>query len=383
MDGGVTIGGSMPSHDVPGLRAYRPRSAEEIRFVRGSGGVRIAYAMHGSGPPLIVVSCWLSHLQHDWESPVWRHFLEGLGSFSRLIRFDERGFGMSERNVSDFSLDARLGDLEALVEELGLVRFALLGMSHGSGVGMAYAARHPDRVTRLLLYGTVCGEAVNFSGEAALEEETNRGMIRIGWAREDPRFRRFFTQAYIPDATEEQMRWFDELQRVSTSGDNYLAAREARLREDITDELHRITAPTLIMHAVGDRQMSFENATMVAALVPDARVIPLESQNHILLGDEPAWGQFVAEARAFLEPDRVAMAVTGHDPDLVGSLSARELEVLRLAAGGQPNAEIAATLGLSIRTVERHLSNAYGKLGMTGAAARTAAVAQLLRAGLA
>jgi pimeloyl-ACP methyl ester carboxylesterase/DNA-binding CsgD family transcriptional regulator len=383
LDGGRTIGGTMASDSVPRVRPPSHGPAEEIRFVRGSGGVRIAYAMHGSGPPLIVVSCWLSHLQHDWQSPVWRHFLEGLGSFSRLIRFDERGFGMSERNVGDFSLDARLGDLEALVAELGFTRFALLGMSHGSGVAMAYAARHPDRVTRLILYGTVCGEAPDLSGEAGIEEETNRGMVRIGWAREEPRFRRFFTQAYIPDATEEQMRWFDELQRVSTSADNYLAARAARLRDDISDELAGITAPTLIMHAVGDRQMSFQNASTVAALVPDARVVPLASQNHILLGDEPAWSQFVAEARAFLEPDRLASTAAGHDPDRVASLSERELEVLRLAAGGQPNADIAATLGLSIRTVERHLSNAYGKLGVSGPAARTAAVAELLRTRLA
>jgi pimeloyl-ACP methyl ester carboxylesterase len=368
---------------VPRVRPASQGSNEQIRFVRGAGGTRIAYAMHGSGPPLIVVSCWLSHLQHDWESPVWRHFLEGLGSFSTLIRYDERGFGMSDWNVSDFSLDARFGDLEALVDALGFARFALLGMSHGSSVAMAYAARHPDRVTRLVLYGTVCGEPVHFSGEAQVEEETYRGLIRIGWAREEPRFRRFFTQAYIPGASEEQMRWFDELQRVSTSTDNYLAAREARFRDDITDELGRITAPTLIMHAVGDQQTTFENASKVAAVVPDARVVPLDSRNHILLGDEPAWAQFVAEVRAFLEPDRLAIGAAGHDPRLLDSLSTRELEVLRLAADGRPNADIAATLGLSIRTVERHLSNAYGKLGVTGTAARTAAVAELLRARLA
>jgi pimeloyl-ACP methyl ester carboxylesterase/DNA-binding CsgD family transcriptional regulator len=364
-------------------RQVRPAPDQEIRFVRGANGVRIAYATHGSGPPLIVASCWLSHLQHDWESPVWRHFLEGLGSFSRLIRYDERGFGMSDWNVTDFSVDARCGDLEALVDALGFERFALLGMSHGSGVALAYAARHPERVTRLILYGTVCGEPVTFSGEAKVEEETYRGLIRIGWAREESRFRRVFTQAYIPGATEEQMRWFDELQRTSTSPENYLAARDARLRDDITDELANIIAPTLIMHAVGDHAMTFENATMVAAVVPDARVVPLDSQNHILLAGEPAWAQFIDEVRAFLEPDRRAMSASERDRRPIESLSARELEVLRTAADGQANADIAATLGLSIRTVERHLSNAYGKLGLTGTAARGAAVAELLRAGLA
>jgi pimeloyl-ACP methyl ester carboxylesterase/DNA-binding CsgD family transcriptional regulator len=356
---------------------------QELRFVRGFGGARIAYASHGSGPPLIVVSCWLSHLQHDWQSPVWRHFLEGLGAFSTLVRYDERGFGMSDWNVSDFSIDARLGDLEAIVSALGYDRFALLGMSHGSSVAMAYAGRHPERVTRLVLYGTVCGERVEMVGERGEYEETLRGMIKVGWAREEPHFRRFFTQHFIPDATEEQMRWFDELQRMSTSTENYLAARKAKLNDDITADLPRITAPTLIMHAVGDQQVTFENAGKVAALVPDARVVPLDSRNHILLGGEPAWARFVDEVREFLEPDRRALASAGRDPLPLGELSARELAVLRLAAEGRPNAEIAAELGLSPRTVERHLSNAYGKLGVTGAAARTAAVAELLRAGLA
>ena len=127
---------------------------QQIRFTRGRDGVRLAYAVHGSGPPLIVVSCWLSHLQHDWRSPVWRHFLEDLGAIATLVRYDERGFGMSDWNVGDFSLEARFGDLEALVAALGFNRFALLGVSGGSTVAMAYAARHPERVTRLILYGT-------------------------------------------------------------------------------------------------------------------------------------------------------------------------------------------------------------------------------------
>ena len=378
-----TITVTMATHGVPPDRQVRTSPAQEIRFVRGSGGVRIAYATHGTGPPLIVVSCWLSHLQHDWQSPVWRHFLEELGGFTTLIRYDERGFGMSDRNVADFRLGARLGDLEAIVETLGFERFALLGMSHGSGVAMAYAARHPERVTRLVLYGTVCGERVDLGGDRAAEEETLQGMIRIGWAKEEPRFRRFFTQGYIPDATEEQMRWFDELQRMSTSTENYLAARQARYQEDITEEIARVTAPTLIMHAVDDRQMTFENATMVASLIPDARVVPLDSRNHILLAGEPAWTRFIEEVRAFMEPDRRAVVAAGRHPLPLEGLSRRELEILRLAADGRPNADIAATLGLSTRTVERHLSNAYAKLGVTGATARAAAVAELLRAGLA
>lgn len=203
------MAGSVPS--PAHTSAAPPR--QEIHFTRGRDGVRLAYAVHGAGPPLIVVSCWLSHLRHDWESPVRRHFLVDLGAFATLVRYDERGFGMSDWNVTDFSLAARLADLEAIVEALGYERVSLLGMSDGSPIALLYAARHPERVSRLVLYGTVCGERVVFEGDALLEEQTYQGLVGIGWAGADPRFRRVFTQGFIPDATEEQMRWFDELQR--------------------------------------------------------------------------------------------------------------------------------------------------------------------------
>ncbi len=358
---------------------------QKIQFTRGRDGTRLAYAVHGAGPPMIVVSCWLSHLQHDWQSPVWRHFLEELGAFSTLVRYDERGFGMSEREVTDFSHEARLGDLEAIIDDLGFKRVTLLGMSDGSSVAMLYAARHPERVSRMVLYGTVCGERVVFEGERLLEEQTYQGLIRIGWARADPRFRRVFTQAFIPDATEEQMRWFDELQRQSTSTENYLAARAARYREDVTAEISGIQAPTLILHAVGDRAKTFDNATEVASRIRGSRVVPLQSRNHILLADEPAWATFVDEVRAFMAPEQAAWAANAEGPRdrPVEALSARELEVVGLAARGMGNDAIARSLGLSPRTIERHLSNAYAKLGLAGKSARAAAVAEVLRRGLA
>lgn len=369
---------------VAGAPAGRPASRtrdEEVRFCRGRDGARLAWAIHGSGPPVIVVSCWLSHLRHDWQSPVWHHFLEDLGGFATLVRYDERGFGMSDWDVTDFSLEARHGDLEAIIAATGFERFALLGMSGGSAVAMAYAARHPERVTRLILYGTVCGEPVVFEGDALAEEETYRSMIRVGWAKEDPLFRRVFTRIFIPDASEEQMRWFDALQRTATSPENAVASRLGRQAVDIVDELPGIAAPTLVLQARRDRSTTFDNAVQVAGLIPDARLVELDSANHILLADEPSWPIFVAEVRAFLEPDR--WANEGRAPELAGSLSPRELDVLRLAARGLDNGAIAGELGLSVRTVERHLSNAYGKLGLSGRSARTAAVAEVLRGGLA
>jgi len=357
----------------------RPAAVEqEIRFCRGQDDVRLAYAIHGSGPPLVVVSCWLSHLQHDWQSPVWRHFLDQLGEIATVVRYDERGFGMSDWKVDDFSLEARVGDLEAILTAAGLDRFALLGMSGGSAVAMAYAIAHPERVSRLILYGTVCGKPPTLSADEWAEEETFRNMIRVGWAKEDADFRRVFTKRFIPDANEEQMRWFDDLQRMSTSPANAVASRIARQQVDIHNDLPRITAPTIVLQATGDRSTAFDNAVSVSSRIPGARLVSLESRNHILLADEPAWRVFMGEVSAFLERERRDHAErTPQRP--AEELSPRERDVLRLAAEGRTNDEIAATLTVSVRTVERHLSNTYAKLGLSGRVARAAAVAAYLR----
>ena len=352
---------------------------QEIRFCRSADGTRLAYAVHGSGPPLVIASCWLSHLQHDWRSPVWRHFLDELGAIATVVRYDERGFGMSDWQVDDFSLAARTRDLEAVVDAAGFERFALMGMSGGSAVAMAFAIAHPGAVTRLVLYGTVCGIPVELEGDRLAEEETYRSMIRVGWAKEDPVFRRVFTSRFIPDATEEQMRWFDELQRMSTSPANSVASRVARQQVDLADDLHRITAPTLVLQATGDRSSTFDNAIEVTTRIAGSRLVALDSNNHILLADEPAWRTFMDEVTAFLEPDRRSMARNGDGGGSVADLSPRERDVLRLCADGRTNDGIAAELGLSPRTVERHLSNAYLKLGLSGPAARAGAVARYLR----
>ncbi len=371
----------MAVHPASAAPGSRPTALDqEIRFCRTADGVRLAFAIHGSGPPLVVVSCWLGHLQHDWQSPVWRHFLDQLGEMATVIRYDERGFGMSDWTVDDFSIEARLGDLEAILDETGHERFALLGMSGGSAVAMAYAIAHPERVSRMILYGTVCGEIVKFSPEAWAEEETYRSMIRVGWAKEDPVFRRAFTTRFIPDATEEQMRWFDDLQRMSTSPANAVTSRIARQNVDIIDELAGITAPTLVLQAIGDRSTFFEYAVSVSSKIPGARLVPLQSRNHILLADEPAWRVFIDEVSSFLEPERRAHAERPRTPArATEALSAREIDVVRLAADGLTNDEIAEALTLSARTIERHLSNIYAKLGLTGRAARAAAVAEYLR----
>lgn len=348
-----------------------------MRFCRAPDDVRIAYAVHGSGPPLVVATCWLSHLQHDWQSPVWRHFLADLGEIATVVRYDERGHGMSDSGVEDHSLDARVGDLEAVVDDAGLDRFALMAMSQGGPVVIEYAVRHAERVTRLVFYGSYATAVRDPTPEQLELNATFEQMIKVGWARPDSAFRRVFTSMMIPGATEEQMRWLDELQRMAVSAETAVLARRQRAQADVCHLLPDLGMPALVVHSVGDRMNDFDDSRYLAANIPGARLVALDSDNHIVLEDESAWPVFRAEVSAFLEPDRAAT----RDPDggdAVSTLSPRELVVLRLAARGLSNDGIADELTLSLRTVERHLQNVYVKLGVQGRSARAGAVALLL-----
>lgn len=364
---------------APGRYASRmPRPdgtpLQDLRFCRSEDGTRLAYAVHGSGPPLLLASCWLSHLEFDWQSPVWRHFLLDLGQFATVIRYDERGYGMSDWDVQDFGLEARVADLTAVVDAAGLDRFALVGMSHGGPVALTYATRHRDRLSRLVLYGTSAG-GLRRGLDGAEMEEAFLQLIKVGWARRDSIFRRVFTSLMIPGATEEQARWLDALQARSTSADNAMRSLAARMRVDSSALLPGLTAPALVIHARDDQMVDFALGRELAAGIPDARLVTLDSDNHITLADEPAWPVFVEEVRAFLAADRVTAAAPNGD---LRALTERELDVLRLVGRGCDNAELARELSMSVRTVERHLTSIYAKLGLSGRAARAAAVARLL-----
>lgn len=350
-----------------------------MRFCRAPDGVRIAYAIHGTGPPLLVSTCWLSHLQYDWESPVWRHFLADLGRFATVIRFDERGHGLSDWDVTDHSLTARIGDLEAVADDAGFDRFALMAMSQGGPVAIAYAAAHPERVTRLVFWGSYSAAEQGLSAEELEVEDTFGQMIKVGWARPESTFRRVFTSLMIPGATEEQMRWLDELQRVSVSATTAYLSRKQRMVSSADELLPQLKAPTLVLHSLRDQMNDFHYGRHLASSIAGARLVTLDSDNHILLEDEPAWPVFVHELQDFLAADRQALQQdSGTAGGSVDTLSAREREVLQLAADGLDNDAIAARLTLSVRTVERHLQNAYVKLDVQGRTARAAAVARLL-----
>jgi len=350
---------------------------QDLRFCRSADGTRIAYARHGCGPPLVIATCWLSHLQYDWQSPVWRHFLDDLGAMATVVRYDERGYGLSDWEVTDFSLEARVADLEAVTEAAGLHRFAVMAMAQGGPPAIAYAIRHPERISRLMFYGSYAAAMRDPTPEELALNETLQLLIKVGWGRPESEFRRVFTSRMIPDATEEQMRWLDELQGVASSAENASAARRDRNTDDVVHLLPEIRAPTLVLHSRHDRMNDFDEGVLLASTIAGARLVVLESSNHILLGDEPAWRVFVDEVAAFMAEDRgPAGSATGDAAAAL--LSARELDVLRLAAQGHDNAAIAASLTLSVRTVERHLQNVYVKLGVQGKSARTAAVARLM-----
>jgi pimeloyl-ACP methyl ester carboxylesterase/DNA-binding CsgD family transcriptional regulator len=350
---------------------------QELRFCRAPDGVRIAYARHGSGPPLVIAACWLSHLQYDWQSPVWRHYVADLGEVATVVRYDERGHGLSDWDVTDFSLEARIADLEAVVDHAGLDTFALMAMSQGGPVAIAYAIRHPERVTRLMFYGSYAAAVRDPTPEALELQATFEQLLKVGWARPDSVFRRVFTSLMIPGATEEQMRWLDELQRVSVSTENAVAARRQRREANVVDLLPEIDVPTLVLHCRGDQMNHFEEGRFLASNIANSRLVPLESSNHLVLADEPAWPVFMDEVTTFLEPDRESPPRPAA-VDVAALLSARELDVLRLAAEGEDNEAIAASLVLSVRTVERHLHNIYTKLELHGKSARAAAVSRLL-----
>jgi pimeloyl-ACP methyl ester carboxylesterase/DNA-binding CsgD family transcriptional regulator len=345
-------------------------AAQQVRFCRAPDGTRIAYAVHGAGPPLLISTCWLSHLQFDWESPVWRHFLTDLGRFATVVRFDERGHGLSDWDVSDHSLDARIGDLEAVADAAGFDRFALMAMSQGGPVAISYVHRHPERVSRLVFYGSYSSARTGLSSEQLELQDTFGQLIKVGWARPDSTFRRVFTSLMIPGATEEQMRWLDDLQRVAASASTAYTARIQRVAADTDDLLPDLKLPTLVLHSARDRMNDFDYGRRLASSIAGARLVALDSDNHIVLEHEPAWQVFLAEVQAFLADD----APTSLDD----VLSPRELEVLHLVADGRDNDDIAAALHLSSRTVERHLQNVYGKLGLSGRSARVAAAARLL-----
>ena len=278
-----------------------PRLAQDVRFCHGEDGVRIAYALTGSGTPLVKAANWMTHLGYDLDSPVWRHWLTALSAHHRLIRYDERGCGLSEWELPRFCFDDWVRDLELVVDDAGLETFPLLGISQGAAVAVAYAVRHPERMDRLILVGGyplgrgARARTVDEKRAAALDLE----LARVGWGKDDPAFRRVFAMQFLPEGTHQEWAEFDELQRRTTSPANAVKFLETFADIDIRDRAPDVACPTLILHSRDDHRVPFGCAQQLADLIPRSRLIPLPSRNHLLTGHETAWPMFVDEVNHF------------------------------------------------------------------------------------
>ena len=300
----AAAGKPAPSDTLPIAAEDEPAGPvldQEIRFCQSADGTRIAYATVGKGPPLIKTANWLNHLDFDWESPVWRHVFHGLADGRRLIRYDARGNGLSDWDAEDFSLERQVEDLEAVVDSTGLDRFPLFGISQGCANSVAYAARHPERVSRLILIGGYA-RGWNRIGRNDVVRQTHAMMtlVGIGWGKDNPAFRQMFTSMFMPDAPPENQSWFNELQRISTTGKNAVRLMQANGDVDITDMLTDVRAPTLVMHCKNDMRIPFESGRELAIGIPGARFVSLDSRNHLPPETDPAWPVMLREINEFL-----------------------------------------------------------------------------------
>jgi pimeloyl-ACP methyl ester carboxylesterase/DNA-binding CsgD family transcriptional regulator len=350
-----------------------------IRYCSARDGARIAFEQIGAGPPILKSSNWMSHLDEDRDSPLWRHWIELLTDGRRLTRFDGRGFGLSDRSPPALDFDSMVADLDAVADAAGLARFPILGFCHGGPLAMAYAARRPERVSCLVLCGTYAqGQAVrDASASAAAERELLLQVIDVGWGQDNPAYRQVFATKAVPEAPSEVFSAYCRIQRASASAASARALTQVFWGIDVDALLPQVACPVLVLHARRDALVPFEQGRRLAQRLPQARLVPLESGNHDLLANEPAWGELCTAVQTFLaEHDQPAAS---RDHRSLYTLSAREREVLDHLARGLDNDEIAGMLHLSEKTVRNHVSAIFAKLDF---ASRSRAIVWARNAGL-
>ena len=273
---------------------------QSITFYRTSDDIGIAAAVAGEGPVLLKTANWLNHLEYDWQSPIWAPMYERLASRFQLIRYDGRGNGLSDRDVPDISFAGFERDLEAVVDGLGLQKFALLGLSQGAAAAINYAVRHPERVTRLIIYGAYAqGRNKRGNPEDTTTAQAVLAMMHEGWGHEDSAFMRAFSSIYLPNGSPDEIKWFAQMQRLATSGPMAARLRTACDDIDVVSSLPNVTVPTLVLHATKDNVVPVEQGRLVAARIPGARFVTLDSENHVPLPREAAWDSLLAEIEQF------------------------------------------------------------------------------------
>jgi len=342
---------------------------QTIQFVTTRDGVKLAYAKSGSGPPLLKTANWLNHLEFDWKSPVWNHWFNLFSAHNTLYRYDIRGSGLSDWTDNKLSFDMQVADLEYVADCAGLEKFALLGISQGASVAIEYAARHPERVSHLVIHG---GFARGWALRSPETERAGRAwveLVRVGWGTQAPAYRRMFAELFIPNASEEQVSWFAEMQKRTTTPEIAARIMEASSVIDVMHRLPDVKAPTLIMHPRHDVIVPFDQGRHIAAGVAGARFVEFASGNHLLLEEEPAWQKFQEVVGEFLGWPRAAPRRRAADApaacEELETLTGRELEILDLVAGGANNLEIAGLLFISEKTVRNHLTAIFDKIGVS------------------
>jgi DNA-binding winged helix-turn-helix (wHTH) protein/pimeloyl-ACP methyl ester carboxylesterase len=278
-----------------------PIEGQTVTFCQTKGGINLATASIGQGPILIRAAHWATNIEYDRESPITGPLLQRLAERFRLVRYDGRGAGLSDRNVGDVSFATMLEDLETVVDSLKLSRFPLLGISGGAATSIAYAVRHPERVSRLVLLGGYAqGRNMRGSPQYVDEARAFQTMLRSGWGDEHSAFMRAFCSFFIPGASAEEIKSFVDFQRMATTGENAMKMRAAVDDINIVELLHQVSVPTNVFHAVHDNLVPFDQGRRLAASIPNAKFVPLESANHALLSNESAWVKFVSQAEEFL-----------------------------------------------------------------------------------
>jgi pimeloyl-ACP methyl ester carboxylesterase len=334
---------------------------QEVRFCTAADGVRLAYAISGDGPPLVRAPHWFTHLEHDWTNPTMRPWVEDLSKRYRLLRFDQRGTGMSDREVPGISPAAHARDLETVVDAAGFERFALIGLSQGAAYAIAYTAQHPERVSHLVICGGFArGWAKRgWPAERIEQMETMVKLIEFGWGTDDPSFRQVFAYQFMPDASLDAIRGFNDLMPLTASASTAATIFKTNGTLDVQADARRIRCPTLVLHGRGEVRIPFEEGRLIAGLIPGARFVTLETRNHLMMQTEPAWRDFLEALAGFYPPEKVAAAASAFR-----SLTGREREILDLIAEGLDNAQIAARLDLSEKTVRNNITHIFDKIGV-------------------
>lgn len=344
-----------------------------VRFCRSFDGTRLAYAVSGEGPPVLLLPSWLTHLDYQWRSVAWRPWLDLLSDRFRLLRYDPRGCGLSDRDIGDLSFEAWVRDVDAVLDAAGLDRVSLIGICQGGPVALSFAAARPERVDRLLLYGTY-GRGRDRRDDVPLEPEKARlmlEMLELGWAEEDGAFMRSFATQFQPDGTLDHLRSWCELQRQATTARNAVALTRIMFDIDVLKTAATIACPTLVAHGAEDAVVPVDEGRLLARTIPDAGFLELPTRNHFMLEKEPVWARLSDAILDFLPSER------SRDHAFHG-LTNRERQVLQGIAEGLDNEEIGAALKISEKTVRNHVSRIFSKLEVPS---RAKAIVAAIRGG--